>query len=95
MKDMNIAKLTSDDLPLFTAITSDLFPGIDVPTVDYEEMNIYITIEVVKLKLQVTNMRNTKLNNLKTIFVTLFEQSITNCILKIKMVYIFVIKIFS
>ena len=53
MKDMNIAKLTSDDLPLFVAITSDLFPGVDVPTVDYEEIYSYITKEVLKLKLQV------------------------------------------
>lgn len=53
MKDMNIAKLTSDDLPLFTGITSDLFPDVDVPTVDYEEINSYITKEAIKLKLQV------------------------------------------
>ncbi|XP_033219684.1 dynein heavy chain 2, axonemal [Belonocnema kinseyi] len=52
MKDMNIAKLTSDDLPLFIAITSDLFPGVDVPVVDYEEISSYITEEVLKLKLQ-------------------------------------------
>ncbi|XP_051176804.1 dynein axonemal heavy chain 2 [Leptopilina boulardi] len=52
MKDMNIAKLTSDDLPLFIAITSDLFPGVNVPTIDYEEMNIYIVQESIKLKLQ-------------------------------------------
>lgn len=61
MKDMNIAKLTSDDLPLFIAITYDLFPGVNVPTVDYEEMNIYITQEAVKLKLQV---KISKYNNI-------------------------------
>ncbi|XP_076240945.1 dynein heavy chain 2, axonemal kl-2 [Calliopsis andreniformis] len=52
MKDMNIAKLTSDDLPLFIGITSDLFPDAEVPTVDYEEINSYITKEAIKLKLQ-------------------------------------------
>ena len=35
MKDMNVAKLTAADLPLFNGITADLFPGIDVPILDY------------------------------------------------------------
>ncbi|KZC12413.1 Dynein heavy chain 2, axonemal [Dufourea novaeangliae] len=52
MKDMNIAKLTSDDLPLFLGITSDLFPDVEVPSVDYEEIIAYITKEAIKLKLQ-------------------------------------------
>ncbi|XP_014276767.1 dynein axonemal heavy chain 2 isoform X2 [Halyomorpha halys] len=39
MKDMNIAKLTSDDLPLFLAITQDLFPNIVVPAIEYTEFN--------------------------------------------------------
>ncbi|KAK2576897.1 hypothetical protein KPH14_005522 [Odynerus spinipes] len=52
MKDMNVAKLTSDDLPLFLGITSDLFPTVDVPTVDYQEIIDYITKEATKLKLQ-------------------------------------------
>ncbi|XP_046821789.1 dynein axonemal heavy chain 2 [Vespa crabro] len=52
MKDMNVAKLTSNDLPLFLGITTDLFPTVDVPTVDYEEIIGYITKEAIKLKLQ-------------------------------------------
>ena len=35
MKDMNIAKLTAADTPLFNGIVSDLFPGIETPQMDY------------------------------------------------------------
>lgn len=35
MKDMNIAKLTSADLPLFNGIIQDLFPAVETPTIDY------------------------------------------------------------
>lgn len=35
MKDMNIAKLTSVDLPLFNGIIQDLFPAVETPTIDY------------------------------------------------------------
>ncbi|XP_068085242.1 dynein axonemal heavy chain 2 [Anabrus simplex] len=38
MKDMNEAKLTSEDLGLFSGITSDLFPLVEVPTITYEEL---------------------------------------------------------
>ena len=39
MKDMNIAKLTSQDLPLFNGIVSDLFPGVETPTIDYGKVS--------------------------------------------------------
>uniref|UniRef100_H2ZI81 Dynein axonemal heavy chain 2 n=1 Tax=Ciona savignyi TaxID=51511 RepID=H2ZI81_CIOSA len=35
MKDMNNAKLTAVDLPLFNGIVGDLFPGVEAPTFDY------------------------------------------------------------
>lgn len=46
MKDMNVAKLTSTDLPLFNGIMSDLFPGVETPTIDYSEVLIYRIIRV-------------------------------------------------
>ena len=52
MKDMNLAKLTSHDLPLFNAITSDLFPGIYVPQLDYSLMINALTSEFKAANLQ-------------------------------------------
>lgn len=53
MRDMNLAKLTSDDLPLFNGITRDLFPGVEAPTVDYSELQATIESEFTKVNLQV------------------------------------------
>ncbi|KAB0795300.1 hypothetical protein PPYR_12139 [Photinus pyralis] len=52
MADMNIAKFTSNDLPLFNGIMSDIFPGVSVPVVDYEEMNNAIRAEFTLMGLQ-------------------------------------------
>ena len=52
MKDMNLAKLTAHDLPLFNAITSDLFPGIFVPQLDYSLMTNALNAELKTANLQ-------------------------------------------
>lgn len=36
---MNIAKLTSSDLPLFNGITQDLFPAVETPNIDYGKVS--------------------------------------------------------
>ncbi|GFR64149.1 dynein, axonemal, heavy chain 2 [Elysia marginata] len=60
MKDMNLAKLTSVDLPLFNGIMSDLFPGVETPTVDYSKIKTAIEEELKDQKLQVNPHSITK-----------------------------------
>jgi dynein heavy chain len=61
MKDMNVAKLTAADLPLFNGITADLFPGIDVPLLDYGIMKDAIEKEVKAANLQNIDITVTKI----------------------------------
>ncbi|XP_068615161.1 dynein axonemal heavy chain 2-like [Brachionichthys hirsutus] len=60
MKDMNIAKLTTTDLPLFTGIIHDLFPSVQTPVIDYGKLKEAIEVEVRKSGLQVTPFTVTK-----------------------------------
>ncbi|XP_042256267.1 dynein axonemal heavy chain 2 [Thunnus maccoyii] len=60
MKDMNIAKLTSTDLPLFNGITQDLFPAVETPVIDYGKLKEAIEVELRQRGLQVTPFTMTK-----------------------------------
>ncbi|KAM4714769.1 dynein axonemal heavy chain 2 [Anableps anableps] len=60
MKDMNIAKLTSADLPLFNGIVQDLFPAVETPVMDYGKLKETIEMELQQSSLQVTPFTVTK-----------------------------------
>ena len=51
LNDVNVPKFTSNDIPLFNGITSDLFPGITLPAQDYAQLEIKMKEACVKFNL--------------------------------------------
>eukprot|EP00931_Biecheleriopsis_adriatica_P066335 TRINITY_DN4071_c0_g1_i5.p1 TRINITY_DN4071_c0_g1~~TRINITY_DN4071_c0_g1_i5.p1 ORF type:complete len:3484 (+),score=878.42 TRINITY_DN4071_c0_g1_i5:1149-10454(+) len=60
MRDSNVPKFLSDDLPLFFAIINDLFPGIDVPFFDFGALQVEIENGLKRQGLQVQDKLVTK-----------------------------------
>ncbi|CAK4102409.1 unnamed protein product [Aphanomyces euteiches] len=52
LRDSNVPKFLSDDLPLFQAIVYDLFPGIEIPSNDYGELLVMLEAQIAKANLQ-------------------------------------------
>ncbi|KAM6320279.1 dynein axonemal heavy chain 3 [Podargus strigoides] len=52
LMDINLAKFLAQDVPLFQGIISDLFPGVVLPTPDYELFVQALTENIKKMKLQ-------------------------------------------
>jgi len=52
MRDSNVPKFLERDLPLFDGILKDLFPGVDVPYVDYGKLQLAIENQCKIAKLQ-------------------------------------------
>ena len=53
MRDSNVPKFLVDDLPLFQGIITDLFPGIEVPYIDYGALDKAIQDVLTARKLQI------------------------------------------
>lgn len=51
LNDVNLPKFTSNDIPLFNGITSDLFPGVTMPLPDYTLLNNHMEMACKELGL--------------------------------------------
>jgi dynein heavy chain len=52
MRDSNVPKFLEHDLPLFDGIVDDLFPGVDVPFIDYGRLQVAIEHQLRLARLQ-------------------------------------------
>ena len=51
INDVNLPKFLDQDVPLFNGILSDLFPGVQLPSVDYDNLKAAIEVSWCTLRL--------------------------------------------
>ena len=51
LNDSNVPKFTAEDIPLYSGITSDLFPGVTLGEPDYDLLLKYMNISMVNFNL--------------------------------------------
>ena len=56
MRDSNVPKFLEADLPLFKGIIQDLFPGVEVPFIDYGDLQAAIELQLVNANMQKVDM---------------------------------------
>ncbi|KAL4470156.1 hypothetical protein ABPG72_009081 [Tetrahymena utriculariae] len=61
MRDSNVPKFLKDDLPLFSALVQDLFPGAEIPEVQYGNLEFVINQSLKSSGLQVVDTFVTKI----------------------------------
>lgn len=52
MRDSNVPKFLKDDLPLFSALISDLFPTVSIPEIDYGDLQKQIETSMIDMGFQ-------------------------------------------
>jgi dynein heavy chain len=68
MRDSNVPKFLSDDLPLFHAIVSDLFPGVAVPSNELGELQVAVEAQLAAAGLQRVDAYTAKIMQLYETF---------------------------
>ena len=51
MRDSNVPKFLAEDLPLFRALIQDLFPNVDIPAMEFQELEEQIYESISNLNL--------------------------------------------
>jgi dynein heavy chain len=52
MRDSNVPKFVADDLPLFSALIQDLFPGVEIPEANFDELEQQIDRSIERMSLE-------------------------------------------